>query len=142
MRKKIIPLLMIFVAVLVSGCDKSSDNATSDDALSLLETEVYYTQKMLLPDGAELEVRLEDVSKMDVASELISSTTREIKNTPPYALQVTFPTKRIKANRRYNLRASIRLEDKLIFTSTSHINPFEVGIASPIKIKVDQVGVE
>jgi len=133
---------MIFVAVFVTGCNKNGDNMSSDDALSLLETEVYYTQKILLPEGAELEVRLEDVSKMDVASELISSSTREIKNTPPYALQVTFPTKRIQAERRYNLRASIRLEDKLLFTSTSRINPFEVGIASPIKIKVDQVGIE
>ena len=129
---------MIFVAVLVSGCNKN--RGVTDDALSLLETEVYYNQKMALPEGAILEVRLEDVSKMDVTSELISTATREIKNTPPYVLQIAFPTKLIKVKHRYSLKASIKVDEQLLFISTTNINPFEVGIASPIRIKVDEVG--
>lgn len=137
--KKFIPFfLLVCTTALLSGCDKKND--AMDDALSLLETEVFYNQKLVLPEGAILEVRLEDVSKMDVASTLISSATREIKSTPPYALQIAFPTKSINAKHRYSLRASIKVNDKLHFISTTHINPFAVGIASPIEIKVEPVG--
>ena len=129
---------MIFVAVFVSGCNEKQGQ--SDDALSLLETEVFYTQDITLPEEAKLEVRLEDVSKMDVAAELIVAATREIKSKPPYALQIAFPTKLIKEKHRYSLRASIKLDGKLLFISTTHINPFEVGVASPVSIKVEQIG--
>ena len=87
-------LLLIFTTAFISGCNGKVD--VTDDALSLLETEVFYHHKVALPEGAKLEVRLEDVSKMDVASELISSATRNIKNSPPYALQIAFPTTSIK----------------------------------------------
>lgn len=127
----------IITVAFLSGCKDKT--AAKDDALSLLETEVFYTQKIALPEGAKLEVRLEDISKMDVASELISRASREIKSTPPYALQISFPSKEIKNKHRYSLRATIKVDDKLYFTSTTNIDPFAVGIASPIKIKVEQV---
>lgn len=137
--KKTIPFfLLVFTSAFISGCDQKND--AMDDALSLLETEVFYTQKIVLPEGAVLEVRLEDVSKMDVASTLISSATRQIKSSPPYALQIAFPTKNINAKHSYSLRASIKVEGKLHFISTTRINPFAIGIASPIQIKVDPVG--
>ena len=139
LNKKLIPFfLSVFALLLITACNGNS-NAT-DDALSLLETEVFYNQKVALPEGAKLEVRLEDVSKMDVASELISSATREIKSSPPYALQIAFPTESIQEKHRYSLRATIKLDGKLLFISTTHIDPFAVGIASPINIKVDPVG--
>ena len=129
--------IITLIVLLVSGCSEKAD--TVDDALSLLDTQVHYIEKITLPDGARLQVRLEDVSEMDVAAELVSSATRKISSVPPYSLQIAFPTKQIKMNRRYNLHASILLEDKLLFISTTQINPFEVGIASPIQIKVDLV---
>lgn len=142
-NKKLIPFFFVIITTLfISACnDESGVSAgATDDALSLLETEVFYNQKIILPEGATLEVRLEDVSKMDVSSELISSAIREIKSAPPYSLQIAFPSKQIKNNHRYSLRALIKVNGKLHFISTTHIDPFEVGIASPIRIKVDQVG--
>ncbi len=137
-----IKLFSLFFVVIttyfISGCTDKANAA--DDALSLLQTEVFYNPLVTLPEGAILEVRLEDVSKMDVASELISRATRQVKSNPPYSLQIAFPSKQIKNNHRYSLSASIKVDGKLIFISTSHIDPFAVGIASPIKIKVDQVG--
>lgn len=137
--KKTVPfLLFIFTTIAISGCNEKT--TFTDDALSLLETEVFYRQRIALPEGAVLEIRLEDVSKMDVASELIASATREIKSAPPYALQIAFPTEAIKENHRYSLSASIKVDDKLHFISTTHIDPFAVGIATPIEIKVDPIG--
>lgn len=137
--KKLAPLLLIIVSLfLISGCKYQTE--VTDDALSLLETEVYYRQKVRLPEGAKLEVRLEDVSKMDLPSVLISSSRREIKNTPPFALQITFRSDQIQVDHRYNLQASIKVDGKLLFISTTNIDPFAIGNNSPIKIKVDKVG--
>lgn len=136
--KKAIPaLLIIFSVFFISAC--KDEGKSSDDALSMLDTQVYYLEQLALPEGAQLHVYLEDVSKMDVASELISTSTRSIKSKPPYLLQVAFPTNSIEVNKRYNLRASITLEGELLFISTTQINPFAVGVASPVNIKVEQV---
>lgn len=137
--KKIIHLFLFsFSVLLIAGCNVKKEE--QDRSLSLLETEVSFEQGLTLPEGATLEIRLEDVSKMDVASELISSATREIKSAPPYTLQLAFSNNEIKNNHRYSLQASIRAQGKLVFISTSHIDPFAVGSATPIKIKVDPVG--
>lgn len=136
-KKTISFLIVLITTAFISGCNDKT--ATMDDGLSLLETEVFYNQKITLPEGAKLEVHLEDVTIMDAVSIRISSATRKIKSNPPYSLQIAFPSKKIKNNHRYSLRATIKINGKLHFISTSHINPFEVGIASPIKIKVEQL---
>jgi putative lipoprotein len=134
--KRLIPFFLILIASsFITGCNDKT--GALDDGLSLLETEVFYDQKITLPKGAKLEVNLDDISKMDVASILISSAAREIKGSPPHSLQIAFPSKKIKNNNRYSLRASIKVDDKLYFISTTQVNPFAVGIASPIEIKVD-----
>ena len=130
-------LFILLNLVLLSGCNKAEE--IKDDGLSFLDCSVYYLEEMALPEGAILQVRLEDVSKMDVAAELIVSNQRTIKSRPPYALQLAFPRELIKMEHRYTLRALVTLEGELLFTSTAHINPFAIGIASPIEIKVDQV---
>jgi len=134
--KKVVSLLIIFSVFFITACQNKEKQ--TDDALSMLDTKVYYLENIILPEGAKLHVRLEDISKTDVASTLISTATRTIKSNPPYLLQIAFPTNSIQVNSRYNLRASITLEGRLLFISTTRVNPFVVGVASPISIKVEQ----
>lgn len=136
-KKLTIAFSLIFSVIFMSGCNEKME--APGDALSLLETEVVSKQNIDFTEVAILEVRLEDISKKDVASELISTSSRAIKSTPPYALQIAFPTKLIKANHNYSLSASILVAGELHFISTTYIDPFAVGIASPIQIVVEQV---
>jgi len=130
-------LFMLLNLLFLSSCNKVEE--IKDDGLSFLDCSAYYLEDMTLPEGAILQVRLEDISQMDVVAELISSNQRTIKSAPPYALQLAFPRKLIKMGHRYTLRALITLEGELLFTSTTYINPFAVGIASPIEIEVEQI---
>jgi len=137
-KKLTIVFSLIFLATFfVSGCGEKVE--TPDDALSLLETKVVSEQHVELTKEAILEIRLEDVSKKDIESEVISTASRTVRSRPPYSLQIAFPTKLIKANHSYSLSASIRIDGELHFISTTHINPFAIGIASPITINVEKV---
>lgn len=136
-QKMISYWLIILITVLLSACNKPIDY--SDDALSALDSRIYYTPKIRLPPGAQVLLLLEEISEKKGLSTLISSSTMEVKSNPPYALQLLFPTKLIKLDHHYNLYASISLNNELLFVSTTRINPFLLGITHPIKIKVDRV---
>ena len=46
--------------------------------------QIWYRERMLLPPTAEIKVYLEDVSKMDVAAEVITMTTLSPEGGPPW----------------------------------------------------------
>lgn len=81
-----------------------------------------YRQRMALPPGAVLRVRLEDVSRQDAAAEIVAEC-----EVPTEGLQVPLPFRleydpaRIVESHRYNVRASLHLDDRLLFTTdTAH----------------------
>lgn len=126
---------IILSALFLNGCDETG---RKDEALSLIQTEVTYHQSMVLPEGAMLEVRLKEISISDGTSAVISFASRPIKNGPPYLLQLAIPQYLIKNNYHYDIQASIIIDGKVYFISKTAVNPFEVGIASPIQITVEQ----
>lgn len=120
-------LLSILVLAALNGCNgnRVSTLATSKANIQILEGEVYYRERILLPPGALLEMTLEDVSKMDVASVQISSVQQTLEGgTSPYPFSLNYDAALIKPNMRYNLRAKVMLSDKLLMTSTEQLDPF------------------
>tara|TARA_R110001583_G_scaffold10698_1_gene49026 strand:+ start:4058 stop:4495 length:438 start_codon:yes stop_codon:yes gene_type:complete len=130
-------LWAIMVALFLNGC--GDQTGIKDEALSLLETEVFYHQSIVLPKGAILEVYLQDISKVGKPAVILSHASRVIKNNPPFVLQLAFPQHVIKNNHHYDIQASIKVQGRLYFMSTVAVNPFEVGVASPIKIIVEHI---
>jgi uncharacterized lipoprotein YbaY len=124
---------IILSTLFLNGCDEAG---IKDEALSLIQTEVIYHQSMVLPEGAMLEVRLKEISINDGPSAVISLASRAIKNRPPFLLQLAIPQHLIKNNHHYDIQASITVDAKVYFISTTTVNPFEVGVASPIQITV------
>ena len=78
--------------------------------------EATYRERMLLPSGAQLEVRLEDQSRADAPATVIASFDGPA-TTSPTAFEVTFDSAVIQPGHRYGWRASIRHEGNLMFTS-------------------------
>ncbi|HCM46118.1 MAG TPA: hypothetical protein DIS98_00910 [Colwellia sp.] len=132
--------LSFFVSFLLGGCDsiQAPSNKTPQANIQIVKGKVYYLERKLLPPGASLEITLEDVSKMDIASTKIASITQKISSTPPYTFNLEYDASLIKPNMRYNLRAKVILAEKLLMTSTEHLNPFKDP--TNINIKLSSVG--
>lgn len=148
--------LALFSSVLISAfalqaCDSKTVTSNQDGSIvdkqltekasvmKSLDVNVIYLDRRMLPPNAVLEVVLEDVSKADAASELIASQTVTELGAPPYAVSIGYDSSNILDKHRYSLRATIKAEGSLVFTSTSHIDPFADNQVSPIEIKLDRV---
>ncbi|MEW6996688.1 YbaY family lipoprotein [Colwelliaceae bacterium BS250] len=132
--------LSVLIFLTLNACDSASvtpDTSTKTNT-QILEGKVYYRERILLPPGAVLEVTLEDVSKMDVASVLISSVKQPLKGAPPYTFNLDYNAELIKPNMRYGLRAKVTLSNKLLMTSTEHLDPFRSS-QDNINIKLSSV---
>ncbi|OUL57523.1 META domain-containing protein [Pseudoalteromonas ulvae] len=139
--KSIILVTSIFsVATLLAGCTHSHANTdthqATDEALTI---SVLYRDRSMLRPGSELRVTLEDVSKMDVAAEVLSTTVMSIDSAPPYIVSLPYQKNKIKSNMRYNVRAQISNQGQLIYTSTQHYDPFNQVVSGPYSIQVERV---
>ncbi len=121
----------------ISTSDKST--AIEVTAMKSLDVNVIYLDRRMLPPNAVLEVTLEDISKADAIADVISAHSLTDIGTPPYAVNIEYDASKITDRRRYSLRATIKVADKLVFTSTTSIDPFAEDQSNPIEIKLDRV---
>lgn len=95
--------------------------ADAPDAVdTTIEGNVMYRERMMLPQGSRVEVKLVDVSRADAPSVTIAST--EIKDAPasPIPYKLTYDPKLIDARGRFALQATIFHGDQMLFTTTTH----------------------
>jgi uncharacterized membrane protein/heat shock protein HslJ len=103
---------------------------------------VTYRERIALPPGATIDVRLEDVSVADapaivLAGQQVAAEGRQV----PIPFELHYSPARIEANRRYGVRAEIRAPGgELLFTTTSHHAVLQGGPApQPVEIVVEGV---
>ena len=92
---KIKILISLMMVLLVVGCGVTS---TSEKEKSI-EIVATYRERLALIPGSEVVVTLEDVSKMDVPSEVISRISVPAEN-PPFKLTINYLEKDIKEGHR------------------------------------------
>ncbi len=112
-----------WLAFTMAGCD-GSNAVNGDQHMANLEVEAFYRERMMVPPNTILRVTLEDVSKMDVAAALISEVERENPGAPPYRVELAYDQGKIDARLRYAVRASLRADGKLLFTTTEFVDAF------------------
>ncbi len=151
MNKLALASSVLFSAFILQACDSGSTTQVQGKtttekqvtaevtAMKMLSTSVIYLDHSVLPPNAVLKVVLEDISKADVISDLISSQSLKVKGTPPYIVNIEYDANKIQKNHRYNLLATIKVKDSLVFISTTHIDPFVEGQTKPIEIKMDRI---
>lgn len=128
----------LLATVFLIGC-AAGLNAPDPANMNTIEGTVWYRERMLLPPGAEVIITLEDVSRMDVKSELIAETRFQPQGGPPWAFTVSYDPAKINDKGRYALRARITADNKLMFTTTEHIPAFHGDSGQPIEIMVSRV---
>ena len=86
---------------------------------------VSYRERIALPPGVLVTVRLEDVSRQDVPSTLVGQSRYPATDGPPYKFAVEYDPAEIVEGHSYALRATLTLSGKLMFSSTRHYPAFE-----------------
>jgi len=115
-------------ALLVAACDnRAVESPTAADVSGTFRGTVTYRERMALPRGATVEIRLEDVSVADAPAVLLGEQTITVEERQvPFAFEVPYSTDAIEPRRRYGARAAIRAPDgTLLFTTTEHHRAFD-----------------
>jgi putative lipoprotein len=128
----------------LGGCVATGEQTTkADQAVTIqqqtMTANVFYLQRIALPPGAQVSVILEDVSKMDVAAEVVAKQTITAEGGPPYQLNLSYNAADIKPQHSYALRAQITLDGQLLFTNAEQVDAFVNQGLNPTEILVSQV---
>ena len=100
-----------------------------------------YRERILLPPGHVLTVRLEDVSLADAPSRTLAEQVTALEGrAPPYAFNLAYDPAEIRANHSYAVRAEIRdPEGRLRFTTDTRHSVITGG--APMNVDIMMVAV-
>jgi len=127
-------LFICFVAALLVAC--GADGEPGEPTMAKIEGTVFYRERIALPPNAVIEIQLEDVSRADVLATIMAVVTLNSAGGPPHAFSIEYDTSQIDERMTYALRASIRVEDKLMFTTMDYTDPFS---GNPVSVMVRRV---
>ena len=107
--------------------------------MASIHVESFYRERMMVPPNAQLRVTLSDVSKMDVAADLLTEVAIDNPGAPPYTVSLDYDPSVIDQRMRYAVRATIRVDDKLLFTSTEQFDAFAVDDNGVVNVMMQRV---
>src|SRR5271165_2562854 len=116
--------------------------ATSSAAAAspMITGTVTYRVRMALPPEAAIDIRLEDVSRADapatlVAENIFAAAGKQV----PISFQLPYSQKDIQPDHRYQVRARINIEEKLIFTTATAYPVITNGAPTQVNLLLQPV---
>jgi putative lipoprotein len=135
-------LLAISAGAFAAGTVAASADAP-DAQDRTIEGDVVYRERMMLPDGARVEVELVDVSLADAPATVIARTEIEDAAASPIAYRISYDPALIEPRNSYALQARILNGDTLMFINTTRHSVLgdgdEIG---PVEIRVERVAAQ
>jgi len=98
-----------------------------------LQGSALYRERIALPADAVFEAELQDVSRADAAALVLGRARLEPAGQPPFRFEIAYNDADIQAGRRYNVRATIRHGQQLLFT-TDKLYPVLDGSTEPLQL--------
>lgn len=95
--------------------------------MKTLDGTVTYRERIALPPGAEVEVRLVDVSLADAPARTIAETTIAPEGQVPVPYALEYESAEIVPGRTYALQARITADGRLLFVTKTHHAVFSGG---------------
>ncbi|WP_313002498.1 YbaY family lipoprotein [Brevundimonas sp.] len=134
---RFLPLIAPFVLV-VAAC--SSVGGPEAETTSV-EVTAAYRERIMLPPGHVLTVKVEDVSLMDAPSRVLAESRQPLEGRgPPYSVTLSVPNSQIDQRHTYAVRAEIRdPAGALRFTTDTRHSVLTNGAAN--KVDIMMVGV-
>lgn len=99
-----------------------------------------YRERVMLPPGHVLTVRVEDVSLADAPAQVLAESSETLAGAPPYAVTLGFPTAQIDPRHTYAVRAEIRdPAGALVFTTDTRHAVLTQGAPASAEIVLKSV---
>lgn len=131
---------VLLAALVVTGCASDAKIWGGVPNTRQIEGTVTYHERMMVPPDSTVTVVLEDVSLADAPAEVVAQTSFRSKNGPPWSYILNYDPRLIMEGRRYNLRAKVTSDDRLMFISTE-ANPVVPGeVDGAVDIVVNRAG--
>lgn len=127
-RNLILLPFLVFLCFAFSSCIKESRPLTANGTIS---GDVSYRERIALPEGATLKLKLVDTGK--TPSQPIAETSQTLTATPPYTFQFTYSPDLVSDQNQYVLQAAIRVDGELRFSGSQPVELFAVK-PEPVKI--------
>ncbi|MBV7316803.1 YbaY family lipoprotein [Shewanella sp. NIFS-20-20] len=131
--KSYMKLCMVPVLAMLSlgGC-------ATPDAMVEIQGEVWYRERMILPPDAVLTVQVQDISKADVAAEVLAELERNDVTTPaPFSFVIG--KDQFEPGHTYSIAARITLNGELMFINTSSYR-IDLNSNEPMSVLLNRVG--
>lgn len=126
MKKALVLILSGALSSVLIGCavqDKSPEPKIPEQKMVMMDSikgNIIYRERIALPSNAVVTITLEDISLLDVAAKKLAEQTFSTDGDQvPLDFELSFDANEIKANHRYGVRATIRIDGKLRFTTNS-----------------------
>ena len=129
-------LLILSISAGLTACNADNGVTTTGQEVAKIKGTVFYRERIALPPNAVVEVQLEDVSRPDAMATVMATVTLNSENGPPYAFSIDYDPAQINSRMTYALRASIRVEGRLMFTTMDYTDPFS---GNPVEVLVRRV---
>lgn len=118
MKKARFWVFTLLMGVLLSGCETVNTSEVMEKGMQSVKGSIMYRQRIALPPNAEVSVTLEDVSLMDVQSKKVAEQTFITDGDQvPLDFELSYQAEEIDPKHRYSVRAVIRVDGKLQFTT-------------------------
>ncbi|MFO1305761.1 MAG: META domain-containing protein [Burkholderiales bacterium] len=83
-----------------------------------------FRERIALPPGATFEAVIEDTSRADAPAMVLGRFGPVPAGSPPFAFRIEYDDAAIMPGQRYGVRASVRLDGRLLFTTDRHVPAF------------------
>lgn len=131
MNRWLKPILSIAIAATaLTGC------ATPNAGVEIVG-EVWYRERIALPQDAVLKVQVKDVSLMDAPAVILAEIERD-GVTSPTPFHFLINRDQFESGHTYAIGARIEHNDKLMFINTQAFQ-IDLGSTEPLSIRVDKV---
>jgi uncharacterized surface protein with fasciclin (FAS1) repeats/uncharacterized lipoprotein YbaY len=120
----------------------SPDEEAAMNLSGVLTGTVFYLERIALPPDAVIEVKLEDVSKADVAATVLASQTIPSEGRQvPFPYELHYDPAQIKQQGRYAMRARILIDGQLRWINTQNVAVLTQGNpVTGVDIRVSPAG--
>jgi putative lipoprotein len=135
--------LVLLGALTACGSDVSDGPAATGDAAGSEKPQVtgtlMYRERMALPPGSVAEVWLLDTSLADAPAVEIAYQKIEGPGNPPIPFALDYDASKIEERMQYGVRATIRHDGRLLFTSDTHYPVLTRGAGNTADIMLIRV---